>query len=317
MRILVTGGTGSLGTVLVTRWKEEHELTILSRNPHNQATLKRIAPDVAFVLSDICDAGEVRWACEGQDVLIHTAALKQVDVGEYHPSEFFRVNTLGSKVVSEAWAETHPPIPVFGLLENQPAISRRMALLISSDKAVSSLNSYGSSKHLATAVFRRKGFSVIRYGNVVNSHGAFLEVWKKQIQEGKPIMVRMPEPTRFFLTLNDAVDLVEDALKQMTGMPGDGAIFVPYGLRAFSILEVAQYISKEYNCDIEYESLLPYEKAHEILIANGEGAIPISSLLAMVTPKWESEAYTSGQYASDKVERMKPEEVLEEVNWTL
>ena len=130
-------------------------------------------------------------------------------------------------------------------------------------------------------------------------------------------MVREPEPTRFFLTLNDAVDLVEDALIQMVGMPDDGAIFVPYGLRAFSILEVAQYIAKEYGCDIEYESLLPYEKAHEILIANGEGAIPVSSLLAMVTPKWESNAYTSGAYASDKVERMKPEEVLEAVQWKL
>ncbi len=304
-RILITGGTGSLGSALVARWKEEHDITILSRNPHNQATLKRIAPDVAFVLSDICDAGEVRWACEGQDVLIHTAALKQVDVGEFHPSEFFRVNTLGSKVVSEAWAETHPHV------------NRRMALLISSDKAVNPLNSYGSSKLLATSVFRRKGFSAIRYGNVVNSHGAFLEVWQRQIQEGKPIMVRMPEPTRFFLTLNDAVDLVEDALSLMKDTPNDGAIFVPYGLRAFSILEVAQYISKEYGCEIEYEPLLPYEKAHEILIANGEGAVSVSSLLSKVTPEWQSSAYMSGAFASDKVERMKPQEVLEAVNWTL
>ena len=107
MRILITGGTGSLGTALVARWKENHELTILSRNPHNQATLKRLAPNVAFFLSDICDKGEVKGACEGQDWLVHTAALKQVDVGEFHPSEFFRVNTFGSKVVSEAWAETH------------------------------------------------------------------------------------------------------------------------------------------------------------------------------------------------------------------
>ncbi len=282
MRILITGGTGSLGSALVARWKEEHNITILSRNPHNQATLKRIAPDVAFVLSDICDAGEVRWACEGQDVLIHTAALKQVDVGEFHPS-----------------------------------VNRRMALLISSDKAANPLNCYGGSKLLATSVFRRKGFSAIRYGNVVNSHGAFLEVWQKQIQEGKPIMVRMPEPTRFFLTLSDAVDLVEDALIQMGGMPTDGAIFVPHGLRAFSILEVAQYISKEYGCEIEYEPLLPYEKAHEILIANGEGAVSVSSLLAKVTPEWESSAYTSGAFASDKVERMKPEEVLEAVSWKL
>ena len=304
MHILITGGTGSLGSALVSRWSESHDITVLSRNPHNQATLKRIAPNVAFVLSDICDKGEIKGACEGQDWLIHTAALKQVDVGEFHPSEFFRVNTFGSKVVSEAWAETHTK-------EN------RMALLISSDKAVSSLNCYGSSKHLATALFRRKGFSVIRYGNVVDSRGSFLEIWKKQIEEEKPIMVREPEPTRFFLTLNDAVDLVEDALIQMAGMPDDGAIFVPYGLRAFSILEVAQYIAKEYGCDIEYESLLPYEKAHEILIANGEGAISLSSLLAIVTPKWESSAYTSGEYASDKVERMKPEEVLEAVSWRL
>ena len=304
-RILITGGTGSLGSTLVRKWHKEHELTILSRNPHNQATLKRFAPKVAFILSDICDAGEVRWACEGQDILIHAAALKQVDVGEYHPSEFFRVNVLGSKVVSEAWAETHPEK------------NRLMALLVSSDKAVNALNSYGSSKHLATAVFRRKGFSAIRYGNVVNSHGAFLEVWQKQIEEGKPIKVREPEPTRFFLTLSDAVDLVEDALKQMKEMPDDGAIFVPYGLKAFSILEVAQYIAKEYGCDIEYESLLPYEKAHEILIANGEGAVSVSPLLAKVTPEWESSAYMSGAFASDKVDRMKPEEVLEAVAWEL
>jgi UDP-N-acetylglucosamine 4,6-dehydratase len=295
-RILITGGTGSLGTALVRRWYDKHYLTVLSRDPHKQTRLTAEFPKVRFVLADICNAGEVYKACEGQDILVHCAALKDVGTGEYYPSEFIRVNVTGSQTVAEAWRETHKARP-------------NKALLISTDKACASINLYGKTKATAESVFRKYDYSVVRYGNVMGSNGSFLPLWRDAITQGKPIKVRTPEPTRFFLKMDDAIALIEDAL-DLIEHSGENGIFVPHNLKAFSIADVARAL----NHPVEMVSLLPYEKQHESLVAEGEDVVMETELLARIRPGWNQNWRL---FKSDVAQRMTGEEVLEVLGWNI
>lgn len=301
-RILITGGTGSLGSALVKKWYDKHELTVLSRDPHRQEAMERQFPRVHYILADICNEGEVYRACLGQDVLVHAAALKQVSTGEFHPSEFARVNIQGTIVVTEAWARARRRIGNDDIAPAEP----RKALLISSDKACQSLNCYGSSKKMSESVFRKYDYSVIRYGNVIESNGSFVQKWKQALAEGKPVKVRQPEPTRFLLRMADAVALIEDALDLIER--GGNGIFVPHGLKAFSVWQAAEALKAQ----VEYEPLLPYEKRHEMLVAEGEIPVRESELLSRIKPGWSDEWLG---FRSDNVERMTGEEVLEALGW--
>lgn len=293
-RILITGGTGSLGTALVRRWYGQHELTVLSRDPHKQARMTADFPDVRYILADICNDGEVYRACMGQHILLHCAALKDVGTGEFHPSEFIRVNVFGTQTVAQQWHSTHP----IG--------SHRRALLISTDKATSPINAYGKSKGLSESLFRKYDYSALRYGNVVESNGSFVNKWKQAIAGGKPIKVREPEPTRFLLRMDDAIALIEDALDLIE--QGGNGIFVPHGLKAFSVWQAASALKTA----VEYEPLLPYEKRHEQLVAEGEIPVRESELLSRIKPGWSGEWL---EFRSDNVTRMTGQEVLEALGW--
>ena len=301
-RILITGGTGSLGSFLVSRWYATHTLTVVSRNPHKQAELARSFPNVNFVLTDICNAGEMERACRDQDILIHAAALKQVDIGEAHPVEYARVNIFGTITVMEAWKATH--------IGN----NNGKALFIATDKAASPLNCYGRCKGVATDIWRKYGGSVIRYGNVVESRGSFFQLWKIALAEKQPLVVRTPEPTRFFLTLDDAAELVEDALDVMDGI---GGIFAPHSLSAFSVHDVAKYLNNIYSTGIIEEPLGNYEKIDEVLLALGEGPKAVSNLLSVVTPTWGVDKATMDRFCSRTAPRMTAAEVLERGKWML
>jgi len=293
-RILITGGTGSLGSALATRLYPTHKITILSRDECRQKALQALLPDADFILSDICNKTALRRAMVGQDILVHAAALKHVDLGQKNPDEFNRVNLYGTTLVAETWSE----------LGNSP-----YALYLNTDKSVMAVNHYGKSKAAGEAVWRSYGYSVLRYGNVVGSNGSFLSVWDKLVDEGKPIVVREPDPTRFFLTISDAVGLVVEAMGLMrTGEnnfypPNDSAlgtflghggktendpktgVFVPHSLQSFSIRDVAEAYAGLNGCNIEAEPLLAGEKIHEVLTAEGEVLVnPPGGKLGIVRP---------------------------------
>lgn len=275
MDIVITGGTGSLGSYLTKRWgKEGHRITVISRDPHRQAELSKEV-DADFVLTDICNYGELVRAFNNKDILIHAAALKQVDVGEYHPIEFSRVNISGTATVAQAWYDTHKT-------------KKGRALFISSDKAVAALNTYGATKKVGEGIFRKFGYSVVRYGNVVESRGSFYYIWKKLIDNHSDITVRDPEPTRFFLTFEDAFDIISEALALMrTSSFSDGGIFVPNYLTAFSMWDAANTVSSWYKVGVVHKPLLPYEKVHEILVSPGEYPKSTGTKLSVLIPGWE------------------------------
>ena len=169
-------------------------------------------------------------AFKGIDVIIHAAALKQVDTGEYNPSEFIKTNILGSQNVVEA------------AIHNSVA----KVLLLSTDKASSPINLYGATKLTADKLFVSSNyygslsgtrFSVVRYGNVLGSRGSVVPLFIKQKNEGKPFTITSPEMTRFSITLKEACGFVIESIKMMKG----GEIFVPK-IPTIQILDVLKAI---------------------------------------------------------------------------
>lgn len=258
-RILITGGTGSLGERLVKHYASDsdYEITVLSRDPHRQMALQKELGNyparAIFVLGDIRNYETVVRVCEGQDIVVHAAALKFVGLGETQVEEFITVNIGGSLNVGKACLEQ----------------GVKRSLLISSDKAVSPVNLYGKTKAVAEDYFTSINYNVLRYGNVVESRGSFLWIWN----ESETIVLRKPFPTRFFVTFSEAISLIESSLAASVTRPGE--IFVPGRLRAFSLEDVAKTVFP--NKPVEEQALLSGEKQHEVLVSDSECAIPLGS----------------------------------------
>jgi UDP-N-acetylglucosamine 4,6-dehydratase len=208
--VLITGGTGSFGaafTRFLLSWPNPPRIRIYSRDEHKQEDFARALNDdrVTFILGDIRDGERMRRALDGCDALVHAAALKVVSQGEMHVSEFVGVNVTGSRRVAEAAIDA--------------GVQR--SLLISSDKAVEPINTYGMSKALAERIFiyanrqsvsRGLKFAAVRGGNVWASRGSVVEVWKAQRDGGHPLDVYNPDTLRFHLPMPDWTAFVWRAL---------------------------------------------------------------------------------------------------------
>ena len=256
MNIAITGGTGSLGFSLTKRLvKFGNYVTVISRDAHKQAAMMNKLPSdrINYVLCDVCSRDALEDAIAGHDIIIHAAALKRVERGISDAAEYTRVNIYGTETVANAASSVGIP----------------KSLFISTDKSPSALNFYGKTKAVAESIWLSKNstmsrFSAVRYGNVMGSNGSVWEIWNRLLKEGECITVRAPEPTRFFMTINDAVNLVINSMKAMIG----GEIFVPKNMPAFSMFDLARYAASEESWNVE--ALLPGEKQHEILVAPDE-----------------------------------------------
>lgn len=203
MTTLVTGGTGSFGHAYLRRTGDD--VIVFSRDEEKQRRMARRYPDVRFVIGDVRDRESLRRAMRGADRVFHAAALKQVPGCEYHPSEAVRTNVLGTENVCDLAVE-------FGI----PAV------VLSTDKAVEPVGVMGATKMLAESVARSRGCNVVRYGNVVGSRGSIVPLFREQIARGEPITITDPTMTRFLITLDEAVTLVDVAM----AAPPDGSVYV-------------------------------------------------------------------------------------------
>jgi FlaA1/EpsC-like NDP-sugar epimerase len=258
--ILVVGGTGSLGQALVPVFLQQgYEVTIVSRDFHKQDKLTTQYPSIHTILADICDRDATLHACENQDIVVHAAAIKAVHHGDTDTRMYHRVNVMGTMNVAEACR-------LNGI---------EKAVFISSDKALGP-TTYGITKALGERLWLAEQtihnitkFSCVRYGNVVQSNGSVWHVWQERIAKGLPLIVREPEPTRFFLSLADAVKIVTDALRVMNG----SEVFVPAYVPSFSLWDLARKLQPE--SQWQKEPLGATEKQHEILVAPTEFVEPI------------------------------------------
>lgn len=297
--VLITGGTGSLGSRLIpTFLAEGYFVTIVSRDPHKQAIQQAKHPEVKYILADVRDRETMLRACENQDIVVHAAALKRLERGDTDTREYHSVNVGGTLNVAEACRIT----------------GVEKAIFISSDKSVESVNLYGMTKAIAERIwlaenttYRATKFSALRYGNVVESNGSVWHIWQRRIEQDLPLIVRKPEPTRFFLSLADAVNYVQFTIAHMLG----GEIFVPARVKAFSLWELAREMQNQDQW--EYAPLLPTEKQHEILVAHTEYVEPVedNDLMWRIWPSKTPTIYeTAPMFNSLEARRMTGKEVI-------
>lgn len=263
--VLITGGTGSFGKkfteTILKQYPDIKRLVIYSRDELKQFEMSqefnpKVYPGVRYFIGDIRDKDRFRRACEGIDVIIHAAALKQVPAAEYNPEEFIKTNIGGAQSVIDAALETNVKIVV----------------ALSTDKAAAPINLYGATKLVSDKLFiaannikgkRDLRFSVVRYGNVMGSRGSVIPFFMNIAKNGNTIPITHKDMTRFNISLEDGVEMVMWAIENAIG----GELFVPK-IPSYKIETVAKAIKE--NAKFEYVGIRPGEKLHEEMITESD-----------------------------------------------
>jgi UDP-N-acetylglucosamine 4,6-dehydratase len=257
--ILITGGTGSLGKELISQLlasTSARRIAVFSRDELKQLQLRthfEDNPRLRWFIGDIRDVNRLKRALHGVDYVIHTAALKQVDTGEYNPMEFIKTNVLGSQNVIEASIDA--------------GVKKIVAL--STDKASSPINLYGATKLTADKLFIAANnyskaygtsFSVVRYGNVMGSRGSVIPFFQNLARKGEPLPLTDLRMTRFWISIKDAVEFVMESFELMEG----GELYVPR-IPSMKLIDLAYAIDQ--NSIIKKIGIRPGEKLHEEMIS--------------------------------------------------
>ncbi len=261
--ILVTGGTGSFGQKFIENLLSKHKpkkVIVYSRDELKQSLMQEKFKDkrLRFFLGDVRDISRLKLATREVDILVHSAALKQVPAAEYNPTECIKTNIDGAKNIIAA------------SIENK----LKKVIALSTDKAVAPINLYGATKLVSDKLFvaannivgnQKIAFSLVRYGNVINSRGSVIPFFKKlaSIKQNKYIPITHKESTRFLISLDDGVNFVIKSLKIMKG----GEIFIPI-CKSIKIVDLAKFIAP--NKKLNFIGLRPGEKVHEVLYSNDE-----------------------------------------------
>jgi UDP-N-acetylglucosamine 4,6-dehydratase/5-epimerase len=250
--ILVTGGSGFFGRGFVLRALElgAKRVCVYSRGEYVQHLMRqgfRNDPRLRFFIGDVRDANRLRRAMEGVNLVVHAAALKRVEVGEYDSCEMARTNVYGAMNVIKAAHEA----------------GVRKVVALSTDKAFHPVNAYGATKLVAEKLFLAANndrgadgpiFAVTRYGNVAGSTGSVIPTWLAAKARGQTVELRDPDATRFWMTLDEAVALVVNTASSMRG----GELVVPQ-LPAYRLGDLAEAMGVSY----AVTQLQPGEKLHE------------------------------------------------------
>lgn len=261
--ILITGGTGSFGKkcveVLLRRYRPRR-IIVFSRDEFKQYEMAQRFPHerypcMRYFLGDVRDQERLARAFQGVDYIIHAAALKQIPAAEYNPFEAVKTNILGAQNIINV------------------AIDKgvKKVIALSTDKAANPVNLYGATKLCADKLFiagnsyvgrHETVFGVVRYGNVVGSRGSVIQLFLKQRDQGV-LTITDPRMTRFWITLEQAVNFVLYSLENMVG----GEVFVPK-LPSMNIMDLAAAIAPE--CQTKIIGVRPGEKLHEIMVTRDE-----------------------------------------------
>jgi len=316
-KVLITGGTGSLGKALTKKLLETNVeiIRIYSRDEWKQTQMQSEINDsrLRFFIGDVRDKERLSRALEGIDIVIHAAALKQVPVAEYNPFEAVKTNVYGTQNVIEACLDS----------------GVKIVIAAGTDKAVSPLNTYGATKLLMERLFVSanfwKGdkdikFLCVRYGNVLGSRGSVVPIFIDQIKSEKKITITDSNMTRFNITMEQSLNLIFRAIKYGNG----GEIFIPK-LKAYTVALIRDSLLELLNAKNETQNIpiRPGEKIHEVLInkfelrntfeTDDDYVIISEHPLGTLHPNshnWKKTQLTES-YASDSVNLLTKEELKE------
>ncbi len=289
--ILITGGSGTLGSAIVRTAEREGwdcSITIYSRSELRQAQMRTKYPRCRYVLGDVRDYDRLAAAVAGHDLVIHAAALKRIPECEAHPGECYQTNVLGSMNVVRAC---------------QTAGVKR-CVGISTDKACRAVTAYGASKLAMEKLFQAQPdsptiFTLVRYGNVVASNGSVIPIWRKQAAYDGTVMITNPDMTRFWMAPGDAVALVVEAAHQDAA----GTIHVPK-MGALSLPEMAEIIAP--GAKQQIGGVRSTEKTHEDLVASDETASELRERFLLRA----GGGSTGYSYTSDRAPRLTRDQFL-------
>jgi FlaA1/EpsC-like NDP-sugar epimerase len=325
-KILVTGGTGSLGNVLIGRLLSGElgmpsKVIVLSRDEAKQHAMrlgfysKRVATDeiiyhnfervLEFRIGDVRDYGSVVSAMRDADIIINAAAMKQVPTCEYFPYEAVRTNIGGAEHIVRGIQEFRLPV--------------QTVVGVSTDKACKPVNVMGMTKAVQERIFVQGNmrapdtrFICVRYGNVLASRGSVIPLFHEQIRSGGPVTITTIEMTRFLLSLDDAVNTIFAALA--TAKPGE--TYVPRAPAA-RIVDVAAALIGDRDIEQIVTGIRPGEKIHEIMVSEDEaprtvergGWYAIQPMLPEIAPEFGSGCLSREFSSADNI--MSPLETAE------
>ena len=320
-KILITGGTGSLGHALTKRLLNTDATTIriLSRNENNQIKMESNFKDdrLRFLLGDVRDSDRLSRAMEAVDIVFHTAALKHVPKIEYNPFEGIKTNVIGSQNVIDACVQQNV----------------EKVVAISTDKATSPLNVYGATKTLMEKLFvaantfstpekHRTKFITVRYGNVLGSSGSVVPIFIDQIKNNKKVTITDPQMTRFSITMDEALEFILKATEIGQG----SEISIPK-MKAYSIMDIKNVLAELLgDTGDEIIGIRMGEKLHEILINRDEIRYgwDINDMYMISNPIFPDDVIKTkypgikhveniGEYSSDQVEKIPHDELKDTI----
>src|SRR5574344_951408 len=291
--VLITGGTGSFGKMFVKTILEQYpnvkRIVVYSRDELKQFEMKQKYPQMRYFIGDVRDEDRLKRACEGIDVIIHAAAIKQVDTAEYNPEECIKTNIHGAQNVINAALKC----------------GVKHVVALSTDKACAPINLYGATKLCSDKLFVAANnisgskdikFSVVRYGNVMGSRGSVIPFFINKRDNGaKELPVTDMRMTRFNISLEAGVALVMFAIEHHLG----GEIFIPK-IPSYHIADVAKAIAP--NLPIVEIGIRPGEKLHEEMITVTDALNTIDlgqyyAILPSVSFKHQTEEYLQHHHA--------------------
>lgn len=286
--VLITGGTGSFGKkfteTILNKYPDIKRLVIYSRDELKQFEMDQVFStkkykSLRYFIGDIRDKDRFKRACDGIDIIIHAAALKQVPAAEYNPEEFIKTNIGGAQSVIDAALETGVKIVV----------------ALSTDKAAAPINLYGATKLVSDKLFiagnnikgsRDLRFSVVRYGNVMGSRGSVIPFFMNKAKNGEELPITHFDMTRFNISLEGGVEMVMWAIKNALG----GEIFVPK-IPSYKIETVAKAIAP--NAKLIDVGIRPGEKLDEEMITESDSynTIEFDKYYAILSTDAKKEKY--------------------------
>lgn len=313
--VLVTGGTGTFGKAFLSRALQTaiSKIIILSRDELKQSEMQadpklQDAQDRArYFIGDVRDKDRLYRAFDGVDIVVHAAAMKQINAASYNPLEAVKTNVMGSANVIDA------------------AIDRNVAKVIgiSSDKACEATTLYGSTKACMEGLFRSAGaysgkhktrFCTARWGNVLRSRGSVVPFFEALLRRGLSLPITDYRATRFNLRIESAIGFVMECLEHMDGRFSGGETFIPK-LKAYQITDVTTALGAT---EIRNVGLRPQEKLHEVMIGTEEihSALDHGTFYSLNASGIFAASRPLSRYDSENAQRLTIEELRKEIEET-